>query len=49
MQYLIMIYEDALGFAKRSSPEAPKHFGAYRAYSDALREAGVREDQDAAA
>ncbi len=41
MQYLIMIYEDAAAFAKRNSPEAAQLFGAYRAYSDALREAGV--------
>ena len=41
MQYLIMIYEDAAGFAKRTSPEAPKHFGAYQAYGAALRDAGV--------
>ena len=41
MQYLIMIYEDAAAFAKRSTPEAAKLFGAYRAYGEALREAGV--------
>ena len=41
MQYLIMIYEDAAAFAKRASPDAPKHFGAYQAYTEALREAGV--------
>jgi hypothetical protein len=41
MQYLIMIYEDAAAFAKRTSPDAPKLFGAYQAYSDALREAGA--------
>ena len=41
MQYLIMIYESAADFARRTSPEAPQLFGAYRAYTEALREAGV--------
>ena len=41
MQYLIMIYEDAAAFANRTSPEAPKLFAAYGAYTAALREAGV--------
>jgi hypothetical protein len=41
MQYLVMIYEDAAGFAKRTSPDAGKHFGAFQAYTTALREAGV--------
>ena len=41
MQYLIMIYEDAAAFARRTSPDAPQLFGAYRAYSEALQKAGV--------
>ena len=41
MQYLIMIYEDAPAFAKRSSPDAGKHFAAFGAYTQALKEAGV--------
>jgi hypothetical protein len=41
MQYLIMIYETAGDFAKRTSPEAPQLFGAYRAYTEALQKAGV--------
>jgi len=41
MQYLVMIYEDAAGFGKRSSADAPKHFAAFQAYTAALREAGV--------
>jgi len=41
MQYLIMIYEDAAAFARRTSPDAPKLFGAYTAYGEALRQAGV--------
>lgn len=41
MHYLIMIYQDADGFARRTSPEAGAMFGAYRAYTEALREAGV--------
>jgi hypothetical protein len=41
MEYLIMIYEDDKAFARRASPDAPALFGAYKAYSEALREAGV--------
>jgi hypothetical protein len=41
MQYLIMIYEDAAAFARRTSPEAPTHFSAFRAYTEALQKAGV--------
>ena len=41
MQYLVMIYEDAAAFAKRTSPDAPKLFAAFGAYSQALRDAGV--------
>ena len=41
MEYLIMIYEDAKAFARRTSPDAPNLFGAYHAYTEALTKAGV--------
>jgi hypothetical protein len=41
MQYLIVIYQDAAGFARRTTAEAPKMLGAYQAYTEALSAAGV--------
>jgi hypothetical protein len=41
MQYMLMLYQDAAGFARRRSPDAPKMFAAYRAYTEALQAAGV--------
>ena len=42
MNYVLLIYEDADAFAARSDPaRAPAFFGAWQAYAQALREAGV--------
>jgi hypothetical protein len=41
MQYMIMVYENEDAFASRSGAEKEKYWGAWAAYTKALREAGV--------
>jgi hypothetical protein len=41
MQYLLMAYESANAFNNRTGKDQEAYFGAWRAYSDALKHAGV--------
>src|SRR5262245_45538164 len=41
MQYMIMVYEAESAFAARTGPEKEKFWGAWAAYTKALRDAGV--------
>ena len=41
MEYALLIYADESVFASRSSDEKERAFASYRAYTAALREAGV--------
>jgi hypothetical protein len=41
MQYVVVIYESAEAFEARSGQDQPAYFGAWQAYADALRQAGV--------
>src|SRR5262245_13598861 len=41
MQYMVMVYENESGFASRTGAEKEKYWGAWAAYTKALREAGV--------
>ena len=41
MNYMIMIYETEAAFRARSDEKKGVYWGAYRAYTQALREAGV--------
>jgi hypothetical protein len=41
MQYVLAIYESAEAFGARTGEEQPAYFGAWQAYADALRHAGV--------
>jgi hypothetical protein len=41
MQYVILVYENEEAFAARSNERAGAYWGAYQAYSTAMREAGI--------
>lgn len=41
MQYLLILYSDPSGFAKLSPAEMEQAIGAYAAFNEALRQAGV--------
>jgi hypothetical protein len=41
MKYALLIYEDKKAFAERNEADQSVYIGAWRAYSRALREAGV--------
>ncbi len=41
MKYTLLIYESAAAFDARTGPDRAAHWGAWRAYSEALKEAGV--------
>lgn len=41
MQYLLMIYESAGAFEARTGTDQESYWGAWKAYADALRNAGV--------
>lgn len=41
MKYAILVYETETGFDNRSNDQQETYWGAYRAYSQALAEAGV--------
>ena len=41
MQYMIMIYENESAFASRSGTDKERYWGAWAAYTKALRESGV--------
>ena len=41
MQYVVMIYESADAFDARTGGDAESYMGAWQAYADALRHAGV--------
>lgn len=41
MQYVILVYENEEAFAARSDERAGAYWGAYQAYSTAMREAGI--------
>ena len=41
MKYAILVYETEVGFDNRANEQQEAYWGAYRAYSQALAEAGV--------
>ena len=49
MEYMLMLYVDEAGWPKLSKAEQEQGMAAYRAYSEALRKAGVYKSGSQAA